>query len=196
MKPIICVFYGRAGSGKGTQATMLIETLAKKDPQVKAIYIETGERLRKFMAGGSYMAHMVKDTLDQGKLLGAFMPIWIWTGALIEEYTGKEHIVFDGVARRPEEAPIFDSALQLYGVQKPFIIHLDVPPEEVTSRLIKRGRHDDKSEKIAERLKSFETDIKKSIQYFQQSPHVRYIDIDGHQSIEKVHADIVKAIGI
>ncbi|MEN9621988.1 MAG: hypothetical protein RLZZ67_422 [Candidatus Parcubacteria bacterium] len=194
MKQITCVFFGRAGAGKGTQATMLMEALKKADPSLKSIYVETGERLRKFMTGSSYSAAIVKETLGQGKLLGAFIPIWVWTGFLIDEYTGSEHIIFDGVARRPEEAPILDSAMQLYSKQKPNVIFLDVPVPEVKSRLLKRGRHDDKDEKIAERLRAFETDIIHSVRYFEKSPNVNFISVNGHQAAEKVHADIMKAL--
>lgn len=196
MKQITCVFFGRAGSGKGTQSVMLMETLKKADPELKSIYVETGERLRKFMTGGSYSAKIVKETQNQGKLLGAFIPIWVWTGFLIDEYTGKEHIIFDGVARRPEEAPILDSAMQLYSKQKPYVIFLDVPVPEVKTRLLKRGRHDDKEEKIAERLRAFETDIIHSVNYFKKSSTVEFFEINGHQAPEKVHADIVKALGL
>lgn len=197
MKQQTVVFFGRAGSGKGTQAALLMEALKKADPSRKSIYVETGERLRKFMTGGSYSADIVRKTLNEGKLLGAYVPIWIWTGFLIEEYTGHEHIVFDGVARRPEEAPILDSAMQLYGQgERPKVVVLDVPEPEVRTRLIRRGRHDDVEEKIAARLRSYETDIVRSIGYFRQSPTVEFIQIDGHQAIEKVHADIRKALGI
>lgn len=196
MKPITVVFFGRAGSGKGTQAKLLMERVRAADPSMRFIYVETGERLRQFMTGGSYSAKIVKETLNQGKLLGAFIPIWVWTSLLIDEYKGGESLVFDGVARRPEEAPILDTAMQLYSQDKPFVIHLDVPADEVTVRLLKRGRHDDKEEKIAERLRSYETDILKSIDYFRQSPTVRFVEVNGHQSIEKVHEDIAKALGI
>jgi adenylate kinase family enzyme len=196
MKPITCVFFGRAGSGKGTQAALLMEALKKKDPSMETLYVETGERLRQFMKGDSYSAKIVQETLHAGKLLGAFIPIWVWTSMLIDQYKGNQHIVFDGVARRPEEAPILDTAMQTYSTGKPYVIYLDVPVPEVKVRLLKRGRHDDKEEKIAERLRSFDVDIIQSIKFFEKSPNVEFINIDGHQTIEKVHADIVKALAI
>ena len=197
MKQITCVLFGRAGSGKGTQAKMLIEKLEQLDPNKKTLYIETGERLRSFMTGGSFSAKLVKETLSQGKLLGPFIPIWVWTGMLVDQCTGGENLVFDGVARRPEEAPILDTAMQMYsGASKPFVIHLDVPASEVTARLLKRGRYDDIEDKIAERLKAYDVDVTRSVEYFKTSPAVQFINVDGNQAPEKVHADIIQALGL
>jgi adenylate kinase family enzyme len=197
MKPITCVFFGRSGSGKGTQAELLIKKLKEIDSSTKTVYVETGDRFRKFVNdSGTYTAARVKEVMGAGGLMPAFVPIWTWTSLLIDELTGGEHLVFDGVSRRPDEAPILDSALQFYAREKPVILFLDVPVPEVTERLMKRGRHDDKEEKIAERLRWFETDVMKAVHYFETNPYYKFVNIDGDQAIEDVHKDILKALGI
>ncbi len=197
MKPITCVFFGRSGSGKGTQAALLIEKLKTLDAGVKTIYVETGDRFRRFVNdSGTYSAQRTREVMGAGGLMPAFIPIWTWTSLLVEEFTGPEHLVFDGVSRRPDEAPILDSALQFYGREKPTILFLDVPVAEVTTRLLKRGRHDDKEEKIAERLRWFETDVMKAVHYFETNPYYNFVNIDGDQTIENVHKDILKVLGI
>ena len=110
--------------------------------------------------------------MSDGKLIPAFLPIWNWTGFLIDNVKENEHMIFDGLCRRPEEAPILED------------------------RLIKRGRYDDKDEKIAERLKWFETDVMPSVEYFKANSYYNFIKIDGAQAPKKVHEDIVKALGI
>jgi len=197
MKKITCIFFGRSGSGKGTQADLLIKKLREIDSKNKVIYIETGAELRTMKANGTHTAELTKAIMDRGGLMPASIPIWAWSNLLMKEVaTGDEHMVFDGVARRADEAPILSQALEFYNREKPAIIFLDVPNEEVTGRLLKRGRHDDTHEKIAERLKWFETDVKPSVDFFKNCATCRYIDINGHQSIEAVHEDIVKALGI
>ena len=198
MKPITVVFFGRSGSGKGTQAALLIEKLKELDGGSGVVYVETGERFRQFAKESpSLTAQMTRDVMARGGLMPASLPIWAWSSVLIDGVkTGKEHLVFDGVARRVDEAPILDQALQFYGKEKPVIILLDVPPPEVTERLIKRGRADDKHEKIAERLKWFETDVMPSVNYFKQSPTCRFVVVNGHQTIEKVFEDVLKVLGI
>ncbi|MFA6095639.1 MAG: nucleoside monophosphate kinase [Candidatus Paceibacterota bacterium] len=198
MKKITLVFFGRSGSGKGTQAGLLMEYMKKHDPERKIIYIETGERFRRFINSDNFTAKKVKEILAAGKLLPAFLPIWIWTGLMVDEAKGDEHMVFDGVSRRPEEAPILDTALQFYAAdgEKPYILFLDTHHEEARTRLIKRGRYDDKHEKIDERFRWFETDVMPAIKYFEAQKHCHFVKINGDQTIENVFKDIRKALGI
>lgn len=197
MKPITVVFFGKSGSGKGTQAALLAKICEKFDPQNKFIYVETGQRFRGFAEGDTYTGKLTGEVMHAGGLMPAFVPIWTWAGLLIDEVkTGREHMVFDGVARRPDEAPILDSALQFYKREKPAILFLEVHHDVAKHRLLKRGRHDDKEEKIAERLKWFETDVMKSVAYFKKHPYYHFMEINGDQSVEEVHEDILKALGI
>lgn len=196
MKPLTVIFFGKSGSGKGTQSDLLLKKLTAIDPDRKVLYVETGQRFREFMNGPSYVAKKVKETLSQGKLMPPFLAVWNWTGFLIENLQNDEHLVFDGICRRIEEAPMFEGALQFLDSQKPVFILLDVNHEEVTRRLLARGRHDDKHEKIAERLGWFEKDVVPAINFFKESPHSTFVTVNGDQSIEKVHADVLRALGI
>jgi adenylate kinase family enzyme len=173
MKSITCIFFGKSGSGKGTQADLLIKYLISQDKHNDTLYVETGAGLRALVKDGdAYTAKLTNDVISQGGLMPASLPIWVWTNGLMKGIkTGKEHAIFDGVARRVEEAPILDQALQFYGRGKVYVVFLDVPHEEVTARLLKRGRHDDHHEKIHQRLKWFETDVMPSVHYFKKSPN-------------------------
>lgn len=196
MKQITVIFFGLSGSGKGTQAKLLLEYLAKNDPDRKALYVETGQRFRDFMDAGTYTGIKTKEVMAAGKFLPPFLPIWNWTGFLVDNFTGKEHLIFDGVCRQPEEAPTLDSALQFYGIEKPIALFLSTKNEEVEERLIKRGRYDDTHEKIGERLNAFEKNALPAVEYFRKSPNCRFVDINGSQTIENVQKDILKALGI
>ncbi len=196
--PITAVFFGKSGSGKGTQAALLLKDLGYTDRTRPTIYVETGQKFRDFLSKSqSYMAKRVNEVLAAGKFLPPFLPIWVWTQFFVDEIkTGDENMVFDGVCRQPEEGAIMDGALQFLGRVKPFIILLEADNEEVTKRLIKRGRYDDKPDKILSRLKSYEDGAVPSINHFRKSSFVKFVTIDGNQSIEKVHDDIVTALGI
>lgn len=100
------LFYGKSGCGKGTQAQILktrLESLGKK-----IIYIETGKLFRSFTeSNDNFMGDHVRNVIDAGKLMPAFFPVYLWSRVLIENYTGTEDIILDGVSRRIEEAPIY-----------------------------------------------------------------------------------------
>ena len=93
MTPKAFIFYGISGCGKGTQAKLLIEHLKKIDGKRDTIYIETGARIREFIADNAgYTRDLVKDVLDKGGLLPEFIPINVWSHFLITRFTGNENI--------------------------------------------------------------------------------------------------------
>ena len=78
------IFFGISGSGKGTQAKLLIDYLKKMDPAHETMYIETGARIREFIADNAgYTRDVVKEIIDRGGLLPEFIPMvrpWVVTG--------------------------------------------------------------------------------------------------------------------
>jgi adenylate kinase family enzyme len=198
VSPITCVFFGRSGAGKGTQAALLIELLKQKDPNRQTIYVETGKRFRDFIERGEpYTSGRVRQVIDNGGLMPAFFPIWMWSGLIIDELkTGQEHMLLDGVCRRPEEAPVLDSALRFYGREKTLILMIEVHHQSAKDRLLARGRVDDHEQKIAERMRWFENDVLRAVKFFENNSDYRFVRINGDQTIEEVFADVRKAIGI
>lgn len=187
---------GRSGSGKGTQAAALIETIKKIHPDQGVILIESGNELRKFAKQDSFSAQKTKDVIENGGLMPEFLPVFLWGSVLNEKFTGKEVIIFDGIARRVMEAHVLASVFPFFDMPKPWVIYLDVDHEESTKRLNLRGRHDDKEEDIKKRLGWFETDVKQSLDFFRTDSRFNFLDIHGHGSIEDIHKDIVKKIGL
>lgn len=196
MKNITCIFFGRSGSGKGTQADLLLKYLAKNDPHKKVVYIEMGAKFRKIKESGTYAAERIKKVVNAGGFLPVFLPVYVWTDAMVHEITGNEHVVFDGVCRQPEEGAMLDAAMKFFDLEKPTIFLLDVHHEEARKRLIARGRHDDKHEAITARFEAYEREAMPSIKYFEKSPNCRFVTINGDQPIEKVHEDVIRALGI
>lgn len=183
------VFFGRSGSGKGTQAKLLIEHLLKTENK-KSIYIETGEELRDFVAESSHTSKIAKTVLDSGGLLPVFLPIWAWTNKIIKEYTGEEVLILDGLCRRPDEAIVLDSAMKFFKV-KPTIIFIKTSFEWSYDRLKSRGRQDDSDEYIKSRLTWFDTKVFPAMAYFWGNQDYTFLEIDGERHIDEVHADIL-----
>lgn len=186
-------FFGRSGSGKGVQSQKMIASLNKRDSEKETLYVETGQLFRNFIKNDqSFSSDTVKKEMEKGGLLPAFLPVWMWSDYLVKNYTGKEHLIFDGVARRLEEAPILEEALLFYKCEKPYIIYIEASPECVMERLLKRGRFDDNEEKIKERLDWYKKNVVPSINYFRNSDNVNFVHIDGDREPDEVHQEIVE----
>jgi adenylate kinase len=196
MKQQAFILIGRSGSGKGTQAPLLIESLKQADPQRGVLHIETGAEMRKFIQGQTATRRMAKGITESGGLQPEFIAIYQWTNVLVNHYNGTDHLVFDGSPRKLHEAGALDSIFNFYGIEKPWIIYLNVDVDEIHARLLKRGRNDDTREAIERRLAWFETDVAPTIQFYRTSPDYRFLDINGVGPVETIHSNIVQRIGL
>ncbi len=194
MHPRTIIFYGRSGSGKSTQLALLRAALKEKDPERSIFYIQTGDEFRKFIEEDSYTSKLAQEIANTGGLQPAFLPIWIWTGILVKNMTGNEHVFFDGLVRRYPEALVFDSAVQFYKWEKPDVVNITVSQAWAVKRLMERGRHDDTASGISKRLDWFDTEVIPAIEYFRKNEYYNFIDINGEQTIEKVFEDIKTAL--
>jgi adenylate kinase len=195
MTPQTFIFFGPSGSGKGTQAKLLIDKIKEKDNSKPVLYIETGQKLRDFVTETSFAAREAKNIMESGGLLPEFLPIWIWTEYFIRHVAGDEHMVLDGLSRRAHEAPILDSAMKFYKRENPFVISIELPREVAAERLRNRKRNDDTNLDIEKRLDWYNANVLPAIEYFKTNPYYRFISIDGNQDIGIVHQEILNKIG-
>jgi adenylate kinase family enzyme len=199
MSPQSYIFIGRAGSGKGTQAKLLMDLLKIKDTEHPIIYMETGAEFRKYAQGTSYTAKLTKNIIDNGGLMPEFMCVYLWGRILAEHYSGNEHVVFDGTPRKLLEANLLESVFPFYNLPKPYVIYLDIDHPESTKRLSLRasaGRKDDSAEGIEKRRTAFENDVMPTIEWYRTNPNVTFLDVNGIGPIDKIHDDVVKRLGL
>jgi len=189
MDPQTFIFFGRSGSGKGTQARLLEKHLEETTPN-DVVYIETGDKIRDFIEKDGYTPELTRDVLNSGGLLPEFIPIWLWTNDLVNEFTGEEHLILDGLSRRLEEASVLDSAIKFYKRKNPTIIYLNVSRERAFDMLKQRGRHDDTDEYINSRLDWFDEHVVPAIEYFKDKKYT-FLDIDGNQPIADTNKEIL-----
>jgi adenylate kinase family enzyme len=194
MTPQTYMFFGRSGSGKGTQAKLLIDFLQKKDQKNKVVYIETGAKFREFAQEVGLTAQLVAKTMNEGGLLPSFLPIWVWTNIFVRNLSGNEHLILDGLSRRTYEAPILTDALKYYNREKPHVIVVNVSREWSKHKLLNRNRYDDNNKDIDARLDWYEKNVLPTIEYFKNEPYYTVVEVNGEQAIEKVHEDILAAL--
>lgn len=191
------IFIGRSGAGKGVQSGLLQELLKKENPETPILYIETGAHFRKHVKSAGYTWERVRTVTDKGERAPDFVAIWIWSGVFVDQMHGNEHLVFDGMPRSVDEAKLLDTALSFYERKDPVVVFLNVSQGWAEERLRGRGRADDLNpEVVARRLAFFEKDVAPAVEHYRTSPSYRFLDINGEQTPEEVHADIVKQLTI
>lgn len=188
------VFIGRSGCGKGTQVEKLAEHFTEKgviNTEYPWLRIETGARFRKIIETAGYTAQMLKIALERGERLPDNFAVWTWTGFLFDQFTGREHIFCDGCPRSLLEAEALDMLFKFYNREKIVVIYIDVSREESKKRLLERGRADDEPEDIDRRLDWFDRDVLPAVEYYRNNPRYKFIEVDGEQSREKIHEDLI-----
>jgi adenylate kinase family enzyme len=196
MKPQAFIFIGRSGCGKGTQVKLLMDVLAKNDPKTEIMYIATGNELREFIKGDSFTQKKCKELYDVGGLQPEFLAVGMWVNRYFRDYNGTQHVIMDGMPRKLHEAGVLHSCLEFYGFQKPWVINIDISNEESRKRLLARKRVDDNDGEITRRLAWYETDVEPTIEYYDGNPKYNFLKIPGERTIEEIHADIVKRLGL
>ncbi len=191
--PQTLVFIGRSGSGKGTQAELLIKQFAARGEPV--FYAETGEQIRKFFATGSYSSQLAQKVSLTGNRQPDFMADYMWSNLLLYQFQGVEHLIFDGTPRSLFQAQILDTAMAFYQRELVHVIALHVSHLCAADRLAKRGRNDDDEQGIGKRLAWYEKDVVPALDYYRTNPRYRLVEIDGERSIAEVHADILTQCG-
>ncbi len=113
------------------------------------------------------------------------------THALVSQFE-KERVVFEAVAKKPNEAELFHEIHQW--IDRPYIVfNLDISDELVHERSEKRARDIvDSPKSVDKRLEEYRTYTAKSIEFFRSQGTL--IDIDGTQSPEIVREHIFNVL--
>lgn len=187
------IFTGRSGCGKGTQADLFKNRIARLDPdQRQILYVETGERFRQFIRGEHFSARISREAYERDDRQPDFLACLMWADVLIKELGESMHLIIDGAPRSLPEALVLSSAMKFYKRERPVVIHLEVSRKWSEDRLLARGRLDDRLlSKINKRLDWFETDTLPALEYLKNDKLYRFVEVNGEQAIAKVHSDII-----
>jgi adenylate kinase len=182
------VIFGAPGSGKGTQSARIVEKFGIN-------HISTGDVLRAEIKNGTELGKTAKGYIDQGQLLPDNLIIDILASTL-DSFKNSKGVIFDGFPRTIAQAEALKAMLKDRGQEVSVMLDLDVPEDELMTRLIKRGqesgRADDNEETIKKRLVVYHSQTSPLIDWYKQEG--QYQHINGLGSMEGIFADIVAAI--
>ena len=158
------VLLGAPGSGKGTQAALLVE-------QLNLPHISTGALLRDAIKRGTQLGMQAKSIIDKGELV----PDDIVSG-MIEERLGRKDVasgfILDGYPRNVAQAGSLDAMLERLGQPVEEAIQIDIDPEQIIKRIAKRateeGRSDDTEETVRNRMRVYEEQTAPVVDYYEE----------------------------
>jgi adenylate kinase len=209
------ILLGAPGSGKGTQAKKLTESLSI--PQ-----ISTGDMLREAVRNDTEMGRKAKVYMDQGGLV----PDEVVIGIVKERLQAKDcekGFILDGFPRTIPQAQALDRVVKELGKEIDSVLSLEVDEEEIMERLSGRRtcagcgamyhvrfnppkeegrcdkcvgtllqRDDDKEETIRTRLVNYKKSTEPLIEYYRGGGKVHTVKASGN--IDTIFADISKLL--
>jgi len=159
MTAVHLVILGRQGSGKGTQAARLVEAY-------RPIHVSTGDMLRAAVAAGTELGLQARALMDAGDLVGDDLINGIVSERLAQPDVAENGFLLDGYPRTPDQAAAMEVFLAEAGTHLDAAVNLDVPVDEVTARMLARGRADDTEEAIRRRLALYESETAPLLAWF------------------------------
>ena len=182
------VIFGAPGSGKGTQSERIVEKYGIN-------HISTGDVLRGEMKNGTELGQIAKGYIDQGQLLPDNLIVDMLAKTL-DGFQDSKGVIFDGFPRTIAQAEALKAMLAERGQSVSVMLDLDVPEEELMTRLIKRGqesgRADDNEETIKKRLEVYHRQTQPVATYYLHQDN--YFAINGNNTMEDVFAQICHII--
>ena len=159
MTAVHLIILGRQGSGKGTQAARLVELY-------RPIHVSTGDMLRAAVAAGTELGLQARALMDAGDLVGDDLINGIVSERLAQPDVAENGFLLDGYPRTPDQAAAMEVFLVEAGTPLDAAVNLDVPVDEVTARMLARGRADDTEEAIRRRLALYESETAPLLAWF------------------------------
>jgi len=211
------ILLGPQGSGKGTQAEMLVKKYGFN-------YVEMGNILRSIANSDNSKSGLVKEYQARGELVpDEFVRLIAWDH--LNKQDKSKGFLFDGYPRTLAQYEHVDDMLRKFGQKIDKVLYLELSPQESVRRLsgrrtcerckeifnliTKPPKEETKCDKCGGKLVQREDDtpdaIKKRLEIFYEitkpileevKKEGMLLEIDGERTIEEIHQDIVQKLGL
>lgn len=186
MAPRVIVL-GRQGAGKGTQCARLVSEYGIK-------HVSTGDMLRAAVAAGTELGQQAEAIMKSGGLVSDEIMNGIVAERLAEADIVENGVLLDGFPRTTGQAEALEQILADQGVELTAAINIDVPLDEVTARMMSRGREDDTAEAITERLRNYEEQTAPLLDFFAERE--KLVVVNGLGEEDEVFARVQGALNL
>ena len=180
------ILFGPPGSGKGTQATQLVE-------HYNLFHISTGDMFRSEIGNKTELGLLAKSYMDKGALVPDEVTINMLKKR-VEENPNVKGFIFDGFPRTVDQAIALDKMLADKGTPITALLELVVPAEELIVRLMNRaktsGRVDDgKPNIIKNRIQVYRETTAPVANYYAEQD--KTYKIKGLGSVEEITEQLI-----
>jgi adenylate kinase len=186
---MIALVFGPPGSGKGTQASRVAIRLGI--PHVAA-----GDMLRDEVARDTALGREAKPIMDNGGLVPDDLVVRMIESRLNQPDAAKG-VLLDGFPRTVPQAVTLDAMLAKRDATVSEVISLEVPDDELKTRILKRatteGRSDDTAEGLARRLVVYRQETAPVLDHY-RTAGTRIDSINGVGDIDAITDRIMEAL--
>jgi adenylate kinase len=180
---------GPPGAGKGTQGSLLSETLGLPK-------FATGDLLRDAVKRGTPLGLQAKAVMEAGHLVSDDIILGV-----VREELGKSEaakgVIFDGVVRTIPQAEGMDRILKEKGRKMDAVLFFDVSDDEILARLTRRrdleNRPDDDPNAVATRLRTYREQTAPVLSWYETRNGVRRIPAIG--TVQEIADRVQRSLG-
>ena len=184
------VFFGPPGSGKGTQAKLLSNSL-------NISHLSTGDILREKLKDNDDISIELKKIMSSGNLVSDQILNKIIAERLSSKNSFKGFIL-DGYPRTMSQVKFILSFMDSKKLNFDLIFNFSIDFKVVEDRIIHRSqlekRSDDKLEVIQTRLSKYTEETYPVSQFFAHKFPQNYHNIDASQEISQIQKELMKII--
>jgi len=182
--PQLFLIFGGPGAGKGTQASLLSQSLGVP-------HISSGELLRE------HQRRDAQNVMSSGELLPDDLVTRV-VFARLEQPDAAQGAILDGYPRTVAQARALDAWLEQRGGTMRAAFYLDVPPDELVARIVGRResshRGDDDAAVAERRVEIFNREMPPILEHY--AAHGQLYRINGAQPVDQIQQQITHVPGL